>query len=183
MNIQTKNNNFCPNCQLKHFLRTTTIALVILILGLLVGHASCLSAQTTTQSPPQVTLSGTISMYMVTRYGDGLQEIDRYRKTTKEGEDVAFILKMDKKMDVTQYIETEEELKVLVDYAESDETMQSEFLLVPNWDVLGSFSGKDFAAQFAHKPVRVTGTLFVPMAGWHYVTPVAMEYSRVEVVE
>lgn len=183
MNIQTKNNNFCPNCQLKHFLRTTTIALVILILGLLVGHASCLSAQPSTQSPPQLTLEGTLTMYKVTRYGDSLQEIDRYRKTTKEGEYVAFILKTDKKMNVTQFIETEEELKVLVEYAESDETMQSEFLLVPNWDVFESFSEKDFAAQFAHKRVRVTGTFFFPMGGWHYVTPVAMEYSKVEVVE
>lgn len=135
------------------------------------------------QPSPQLTLEGTLTMYKVTRYGDSLQEIDRYRKTTKEGEYVAFILKTDKKMNVTQFIETEEELKVLVEYAESDETMQSEFLLVPNWDVFESFSEKDFAAQFAHKRVRVSGTLFFPMAGWHYVTPVAMEYSRVEVVE
>lgn len=160
-----------------------TITIFILLLGLFVGNFSTLSAQPSTQSSPQLTLSGTLTMYMVTRYGDSLQEIDRYRKTTKEGEDVAFILKMDKKMDVTRYIETEDELKVLVEYAESDETMQSEFLLVPNWDVFESFSEKDFAAQFAHKRVRVTGTLFVPMAGWHYVTPVAMVFSRVEVVE
>lgn len=150
---------------------------------LLLFKPSILSAQPPTQSPPQVTLEGTLTMYKVTRYGDSLQEIDRYRKTTKEGEYVAFILKTGKKMNVTQFIETEEELKVLVEYAESDETMQSEFLLVPNWDVFESFSEKDFATQYANKHVRVTGTLFFPMAGWHYVTPVAMEYSRVEVVE
>lgn len=160
-------------------LKITAFAVLLTLSQL---HTTYLSAQTTTQSPPQVTLSGTLTMFMVTRYGDSLQEIDQYRNTG-DGEYVAFILKMDKKMDVTQYIETEEELKVLVDYAESDETMQSEFLLVPNWDVLGSFSEKDFAAQFAHKRVRVTGTLFVPLAGWHYVTPVAMVFSRVEVVE
>ncbi len=161
----------------------STTFLILLLLGLFTNLFPNLSAQPPTQSPPQLTLEGTLTMYRVTRYGDSLQEIDRYRKTTKEGEYVAFILKTDKKKDVTQYIETEDELKVLVEYVESDETMQSEFLLVPNWDVFESFSGKDFATQFALKRIRVTGTLFVPLAGWHYVTPVAMEYSRVEVVE
>ena len=146
-------------------------------------HPTHLSAQPSPKQHSQVTLEGTLTTFKVTLYGDSLQEIDRYRRTTKEGEYVAFILKTDKKMNVTQYIETEEELKVLTEYAPSDETMQSEFLLVPNWDIFESFSEKDFAAQFAHKRVRVTGTLFVPLAGWHYVTPVAMEYSRVEVVE
>lgn len=179
MNIQTKNNNFCPNCQLKHFLRTTTIALVILILGLLVGHASCLSAQPPTQSPPQLTLEGTLTLYLVTDYGNGGQEIDQYRNTG-DGEYVAFILKTDEQLDMTQYLD-KEDLENLVEYA--GETKQSEFMLVPTFELAESFSGKDFATQFAHKRIRVTGTLFVPLAGWHYVTPVAMEYSRVEEVE
>lgn len=133
----------------------------------------------TQQSPPQVTLEGTITMYMVTRYGDSLQEIDRYRRTTKEGEFVAFILKTDEKLDMSQYLKGDE-LAPLLEYGE---TMQSEFLMVQDFETDKPFSGKDFAARYANKRVRVIGTLFFPMAGWHYVTPVAMEYSRVEVVE
>lgn len=49
--------------------------------------------------------------------------------------------------------------------------------------MLESFSYKAFAAKFANKRVRVTGTFYFPMGGWHYVTPVAMEYSKVELAE
>lgn len=163
-----------------HWSRSLSTAVAALFLmSVIMANSSTLHAQPTTQSPPQVTLEGTITMYMVTRYGDSLQEIDRYRKTTKEGEYVAFILKTDEKLDMTQYLKGDE-LAPLVEY---DETMQSEFLMVQDFESDKPFSGKDFAAQYANKRVRVTGTLFFPMAGWHYVTPVAMEYSRVEVVE
>lgn len=158
---------------------STTKSVVILLCGLLLSLSSHISAQPTTQSPPQVTLEGTLSMYMVTRYGDSLQEIDRYRKTTKEGEYVAFILKTDEKLDMAKYLKGDE----LAPLQEYGETMQSEFLMVQDFESDKPFSGKKFAAQYANKRVRVTGTLFFPMAGWHYVTPVAIEYSRVEVVE
>lgn len=146
---------------------------------LLLFNPTTLFAQPSTHQPPQVTLEGTITMYKVTRYGDSLQEIDRYRKTTKEGEYVAFILKTDEKLDMAQYLDGDG-LASLIEYGE---TMQSEFLIVQDFESNEPFLGKDFAAQYANKRVRVTGTLFFPMAGWHYVTPVAMEYSRVEVVE
>ena len=146
-----------------------------LLITLSIIYPSNLSAQTTAQ----VTLEGTIIMYKVTLYGDSLQEVDRYRRTTKEGEYVAFILKTDEKLDMAQYLKGDE-LAPLLEYGE---TMQSEFLMVQDFESDKPFSGKDFAARYANKRVRVTGTLFFPMAGWHYVTPVAMEYSRVEVVE
>ena len=146
---------------------------------LLLFNPTTLFAQPSTQQAPQVTLEGTITMYMVTRYGDSLQEIDRYRKTTREGEYVAFILKTDEKLDMDKYLKGDE----LAPLQEYGETMQSDFLMVQDFESDKPFSGKDFAAQYANKRVRVTGTLFFPMAGWHYVTPVAMEYSRVEVVE
>lgn len=146
---------------------------------LLLFNPTTLFAQPSTQQAPRVTIEGTIAIYMVTRYGDSLQEIDRYRKTTKEGEYVAFILKTDEKLDMAKYLKGDE----LAPLQEYGETMQSEFLMVQDFESDKPFSGKDFAAQYANKRVRVTGTLFFPMAGWHYVTPVAMEYSRVEVVE
>jgi hypothetical protein len=120
------------------------------------ANSSTLHAQSTTQSPPQVTLEGTITMYMVTRYGDSLQEIDRYRKTTREGEYVAFILKTDEKLDMAKYLKGDE----LAPLQEYGETMQPEFLMVQDFESNEPFSGKDFAAQYANKRVRVTGTLF-----------------------
>ena len=33
------------------------------------------------------------------------------------------------------------------------------------------------------QPTTVSGTLFFPMAGWHYITPVAVEFGKVEVEE
>ena len=177
MNNHTNSNKHHYHRQPKYFLLVLTV--IVLLFGLIVGNSANLSAQPSTQSPPQVTLEGTLTMYMVTRYGDSLQEIDRYRKTTKEGEYVAFILKTDEKLDMAKYLKGDE-LAPLLEYGE---TMQSEFLMVQDFESDKPFSGKDFAAQYANKRVRVTGTLFFPMAGWHYVTPVAMEYSKVEVVE
>ena len=54
---------------------------------------------------------------------------------------------------------------------------------MPDQNLFGTISWKDYAERFAHKRIRVTGTLFFPMAGWHYITPVAVEFSKVEVVE
>lgn len=142
-------------------------------------QAQTTSSQYLNQVASEVTIEGALTMYMVTRYGDEIQAIDSYRKTTGEGEFVAFIVKTDKRMDMGRYLDGEE-LEAL---RENNETMQSEFLIVPNWEVIKPFSEKDFAAQFANKRVRITGTFFFPWAGWHYVTPVAMEYTKIEVKE
>lgn len=169
----------------RHIWIPLEVKLSVFIMLVLIGRTLDLTAQPIQPqlaievSPAQTILSGTLHLYLVTDYGEGGQIIDQYQKTG-EGEYVAFILKTDKQLDMTQYLD-KEDVENLVEY--SGETKQSAFMLVPTFDLAGSFSEKDFAAQFAHKPVRVTGTLFVPMAGWHYVTPVAMAFSRVEVVE
>ena len=108
-----------------------------------------------------------------------MQEVDRYRETG-EGSMIAFILKTDKKIDMTQYLD-KEGIEALKDYAGT--TLQSEFMIVPDWEVFESFSYKDFAAKYAHKRIRVTGTLFFPMGGWQNVTPVRMDFSKVEEAE
>lgn len=146
---------------------------------LLLFNPTTLFAQPSTQQAPQLTLEGTLTLYLVTDYGDGGQEIDQYRETG-DGEYIAFVLKTDKQLDMSQYLD-KEDLEYLVVYA--GETRQFRFMLVPTSELFESFLGKDFAARYANKRVRVTGHLFFPLAGWHYVTPVAMEYSRVEVVD
>lgn len=143
---------------------------------LLIGCLGTLSAQ---PSSTQSTLSGTLHLYLVTNYGEKMQEVDRYHETG-EGSMIAFILKTDKKIDMTQYLD-KEDVEALKDYAVT--TLQSEFMIVPDWEVFESFSYKDFAAKYANKRIRVTGTLFFPMGGWQNVTPVRMDFSKVELLD
>ena len=104
------------------------IVTVISAFLLLIGRTGALSAQSTTQSPAQTTLSGTLHLYLVTNYGDKMQEVDRYR-ATGEGSMIACILKTDKKIDMTQYLD-KEDVEALKDYAVT--TLQSEFMIVPD---------------------------------------------------
>lgn len=171
--------------ELNHFykLEKCVLAFIVIVISvflMLIGHSGALSAQSipTQFNPQQVTISGTLHMYLVTDYGENVQKVDRY-VNAGEGAFIAFVLKMDKAIDMTQYL-SQEEVEFLLDV---DTTMQSEFMLVPDWEVFESFSGKDFAAQYAHKRVRVTGTLLCPMAGWRNITLVRMDFSKVEVIE
>lgn len=171
--------------QTNHALTLLVLSVVVLsIAGIFIFsrtnflNAQPASPQISPQDSISVTLSGTLHMYLVTNYGEKMQEVDHYRKTG-EGAFIAFVLKMDKAIDMTQYL-SQEEVEFLLDV---DTTMQSEFMLVPDWEVFESFSGKDFAAQYAHKRVRVTGTLLCPMAGWRNITLVRMDFSKVEVIE
>ena len=165
---------------------TTLLIIVFAISALANFPAPSLFGQTALQVDKltmsvlqEVSLSGTLHLYLVTNYGDTMQEVDRYRETG-EGAMIAFILKTDKKIDMSQYLD-KEDVDALKDYAGT--TLQSEFMIVPDWEVFESFSYKDFAAKYAHKRIRVTGTLFFPMGGWQNVTPVRMDFSKVEVVE
>lgn len=157
---------------------STTIA-VVFLLSVIMVNSGTLHAQSTTQSPMETTIEGTLHMYHITLYGDSLQEIDHYRKTHNEGECIAFVLKTDKPMDMTQYLSQEE-----IDFLSDNGTIwQSEFMVVPRWDLPESISEKDFASQYANMRVRVTGSFFYPDGGWQNVTPVRMDYTKVEVVE
>jgi len=169
------------DCQSRQFGSLTIITSFIsfsavAIILLFTSYVATLSAQTPV-SP--VTIEGKMYLYLVTDYGEKMQEVDRYRKTG-EGSMIAFILKTDDKIDMTQYLD-QEDLTALKDY--SGETWQSEFMVVPDWEVFESFSNEDFAAKYANKRVRFTGTMFFPMAGWQNVTPVRMDFTKVEVVE
>ena len=92
---------------------------------LLIGCIGALNAQPTSSQP---TIEGTLHLYLVTNYGDKMQEVDRYR-ATGEGSMIACILKTDKKIDMTQYLD-KEDVEALKDYAVT--TLQSEFMIVPD---------------------------------------------------
>ena len=133
----------------------------------------------------EITVEGFLSMYLVAEYGESIRKLDRYQKPSAEGEFVAFVLKTDEPLDMSRLAKVEDELdrELMTALVELGETLQSEFLMVRKFDSDVPFSGSDFAARYAHKRVRVTGSFFLPVAGWHYITPAALEYSRVEVVE
>ena len=173
----TKMKTVCSIQSRSQVLLTAITALFLMFV--IMANTSALHAQTTTQSSAQVTLSGTLHMYYVTLYGDSLQEINHYRKTHKEGECIAFILKTDKPVDMTPYL-SQDEIEFLSD---NGSIWQSEFMVVPDWEMFESFSYEAFAAQFAHKRVRVIGELFCPMAGWQNATLVRMNFTKVELVE
>ena len=118
------------DCQSRQFgsltIITSTITFsAIAIILLFSSYFATLSAQTPMHP---VTIEGKMYLYLVTDYGEKMQEVDRYRKTG-EGSMIAFILKTDEKIDMTQYLD-KEGIKALKDYAGT--TLQSEFLVVPD---------------------------------------------------
>lgn len=164
-----------------HWSRSLSTAVAALFLmSVIMANSSTLHAQSTTKSPVEATIEGTLNMYLVTNYGEKMQEVDRYRKTG-EGSMIAFILETDQKIDMSQYLD-KEEIQALKEY--SGTTLQSQFILSPDYTIYETaLYGKDFADMYANKRVRVTGTLFFPMAGWQNVTPVRMDYTKVELVD
>lgn len=146
----------------------------------LFGQTVLQSGIHTISSVQEATLSGTFHLYYVSEYGDKISEVDSYRLAVGDGECLAFVLKTDTPVDVSPFLDRDE-LQALVDIEGT--VMQSEFMLVPDQNLFETISWRDYAEQFAHKRVRVSGTLFFPMAGWHYITPVAVEFGRVEVLE
>jgi len=164
-----------------HWSRSLSTAVAALFLmSVIMANSSTLHAQSTAKSPVETTIEGTLNMYLVTNYGEKMQEVDRYRKTG-EGSMIAFILETDQKIDMSHYLD-KEDIQALKNY--SGTTLQSQFILSPDYTIYETtLYGKDFADMYANKRVRVTGTLFFPMAGWQNVTPVRMDYTKVELVD
>ena len=121
-------NNQNQSVTLRHDWAKRTFAVVVTAISgllLLIGHMGALKAQ---PAPSQAILSGTLHLYLVTNYGEKMQEVDRYRETG-EGSMIAFILKTDKRIDMPHYLD-KEGIEALKDYAGT--TLQSEFLVVPD---------------------------------------------------
>ncbi len=114
---------------------------------------------------------GNVEYVSVEEKGSYSQVINKYRNTS-ENEYIAFVVETDNKIDVKQYL-SDDDLELF------DKTVQSEFMVVPNFQ----FSGEHFAAKYANKRVRVKGTLYVPMAGWRNVTDVVMNLSEIMLVD
>ena len=104
-------------------------AIILLLMGVFFTcSAQSTPPQQVSIEPKEATLSGTLHLYLVTNFGDKMQKVDRYRETG-EGSMIAFILKTDKKIDMSQYLD-KEDVEALREYC--GETLQSEFMLVPD---------------------------------------------------
>lgn len=103
--------------------------------------------------------------------GSYSQVINRYRNTN-ENEYIAFVIETDQIIDVRKYLD-DNEMELL------DESYYSAFMVVPN----SYYSGDEFAAKYANKRVRVTGTLYVPGGGWRNATEVVMDLRDIRLFE
>lgn len=170
---------FC-SIQSRFQVLSTAIA-ALFLMSIIMANTSPVHSQSTSSqvTPQEATLSGTLHLYLYTNYGEKMQKVDHYFKTG-EGSMIAFILETDQKIDMSQYLD-KEDIEALKQY--SGTTLQSEIMIVPDWDVFESFSYEAFASQFANKRVRVTGTFFYPDGGWSNVTPVRMDFTKVELVD
>lgn len=143
--------------------------------------------------PDEVTITGTLKM-MVSLWGEGARVqkyttkkgevkyrlvpdadadpwVSEYYDLEGEGEYLAYVVRLDKPMDVTPYISSDED--ELIDAPVSD------IMIVRNHAV----PGKDFAEAYANKHVCITGTLDVPGGGWRNVTEVVMNIDEIKAIK
>lgn len=106
-------------------------------------------------------------------YGES-EIIFEYRETDWDNTYLSFIKNSDIAINVAPYTEYWEE--ELSDWLEP---YQSHFMIVPEF----KYSSREFAETYANKRVRVTGTFYVPMAGWRNATVVVMSVKDIRVVE
>lgn len=100
------------------------------------------------------------------------QTIYEYQETDFDNTYLAFVVETDKRLDVTSYLtDSEEDLL--------DSSFQTAFMVVPRFQ----YSGRDFAAKYANKRVRATGSLYVPGGGWRNATVVVMDLRSIELVD
>ena len=123
---------------------------------------------------PVVTIEGVLKMYLF-HGADESSEIFEYQETNYIDDYLAFILEMDKGIDVSPYVD-DLGRELLIEW---DGTVQSDFMIVSENQ---SFD-KDFASKYANKRVRVTGSLYVPMAGWRNVTMVVMGMDEIKLAK
>lgn len=123
--------------------------------------------------PQEIEFEGTLTMLFHDVYGRS-EIISEYRETDWDNTYLSFIINSDTAINVAPYTEYWDE--ELSDWLEP---YQSHFMIVPKFE----YSGREFAEKYANKRVRVTGTFYVPMAGWRNATVVVMSVKDIRVVE
>lgn len=123
--------------------------------------------------PQEIEFEGTLTMLFHDVYGRS-EIISEYRETDWDNTYLSFIINSDTAINVAPYTEYWDD--ELLDWLEP---YQSHFMIVPEF----KYSIQEFAETYANKKVRVTGTFYVPMAGWRNATTVVMSVKDIRVVE
>jgi hypothetical protein len=123
------------------------------------------------EEPQEIEFEGTLVMWK--HNGEYFEKITEYPDTIEEFYAVCFVVASSEPIQVAPYLEEWEEVS---DWVEPN---QSVFMVVPQFE----YTGREFAAQYAGKHVKVKGTLYVPMAGWRNATIVVMSLKDIQVVE
>ncbi|MBQ9523667.1 MAG: hypothetical protein IJR69_00875 [Bacteroidaceae bacterium] len=114
---------------------------------------------------------GTLKMYYLDNAGEG-KIIPQYRKTDGVNTYLAFVVELDKEVNVMPYLDKN-------DMEWLDESLQSAIMIVPTF----KYTGKNFAAKYANKRVRVKGSLYVPAGGWRNATTVVMSLKEIKLLD
>jgi len=121
--------------------------------------------------PQEIEFEGTLVMWK--HNGEYFEKITEYPDTIEEFYAICFVVASSEPIQVAPYLEEWDEVS---DWVEPN---QSAFMVVPQF----KYTGREFAAQYAGKHVKVKGTLYVPMAGWRNATIVVMSLKEIQVVE
>lgn len=116
-------------------------------------------------------VEGTLKMYYLDNAGEG-KIISQYRKTDWMNTCLAFVVELDKEVNVMPYLDK-------ADTEWLDDSLQSAIMIVPEF----KFTEKDFATKYANKKVRVKGSLYVPGGGWRNATAVVMRLKEIKPID
>lgn len=142
------------------------VVLIFYIMLCFIGARSTAFAQT-----KEVQMEGVLRMYVIDNEGNQ-KAVSQYRKTDGNNTSLAFVVETNKRINVTPYLDREEiEL-----FFGNQEVYGSSFMVVPQF----KYSGKDFAAKYANKRVRVKGTLYIPGTGWRNATAIVMSLNNIQ---
>lgn len=137
--------------------------LFLFIMFCVVGTYTSTYAQT-----KDLVAEGTLKMYYLDNAGEG-KIISQYRKTDWTNTYLAFVVELDKKVNVMPYLDKNDKEWL-------DDSLQSAIMIVPEF----KYTEKDFAAKYANKRVRVKGSLYVPGGGWRNATTVVMSLKEIK---
>lgn len=113
---------------------------------------------------------GTLKMYYLDNVGES-KIISQYRKTDGVNTYLAFVVELDKEVNVMPYLDKN-------DTEWLDDSLQSAIMIVPKF----KYRDNNFAAKYANKRVRVKGYLYVPAGGWRNATTVVMSLKEIKLV-
>lgn len=116
----------------------------------------------------EIIIEGILRMYVLDPSGNVKIKTSTYDLDDTD-DYIAFVVEADQPIDVTSFVDPNADELL-------DDKKQSKFMIVSN----DNGSKRKFASNYAYKRVRVTGTLYVPGAGWQNATEVVMNLKSID---